>query len=41
MLAGLIQNRIAVSDAFAAMLGARYDYRNLAENNSKGQIDKY
>ena len=37
-LAGFFQDRIAVSDAFAVMLGARYDYRHLADSNNEGQL---
>ena len=37
-LAGFAQDRITISEAFAVMLGARYDYRHLAEGSDEGQI---
>jgi outer membrane cobalamin receptor len=37
-LAGFAQDRITVSDALAVILGARYDYRHLAESSDEGQV---
>jgi outer membrane cobalamin receptor len=37
-VAGFAQDRIMVSDAFTIMLGARYDYRHLAESSNEGQV---
>jgi len=37
-LAGFAQDKITVRDNFAVTLGARYDYRHLADGKSEGQI---